>query len=99
MKMNSIIVLALALLVASPTQLLSQKQSRNNAQHGQSKAEIWKVIAPYFTPPVNIQDQLGSYRSPLKFYDGSTVSTKQDWTKRNEEIRNRWHQLMGEWPA
>ncbi|QMU27375.1 acyl-CoA thioester hydrolase/BAAT C-terminal domain-containing protein [Adhaeribacter radiodurans] len=60
---------------------------------------IWEQIAPYFSPPDLYKNDFGSYRSPLSFYDGSQVKTKQDWTKRRQEILKKWHGLMGEWPA
>jgi hypothetical protein len=61
----------------------------------------WKELMPFFTSPKAYKNQFGSYRSPLKplkFYDGSTVKTPQDWKERREEILIRWHQMMGEWP-
>jgi len=57
------------------------------------------MIDPYFTPPVEFKDNYGDYRSPLKFYNGDTERTKQDWQKRREEIRNRWMEMMGQWPS
>ncbi|MEO9003152.1 MAG: hypothetical protein ABI288_00370, partial [Ginsengibacter sp.] len=60
--------------------------------------QTWKKIAPFFTPPVEYKDQYGTYRSPLKFYDGRSVRTKKDWIKRREEILSRWNTMMGEWP-
>ncbi|MEQ9439237.1 MAG: prolyl oligopeptidase family serine peptidase [Cyclobacteriaceae bacterium] len=59
---------------------------------------VWQQIAPFFSSPPAYKNDYGAYRSPLKFYDGSTVKTPQDWQKRRKEIRDRWHQLMGEWP-
>lgn len=41
----------------------------------------------------------GNFRSPLKFENGKTVKTPEDWTKRRKEILKRWHGLMGKWPA
>jgi hypothetical protein len=64
-----------------------------------SKAEIWKKIAPYFSPPDSLRNVLGHFRSPLVFYDGRRVRDKQDWAERRSEIKARWHELMGEWPA
>lgn len=64
-----------------------------------SKARVWKRIAPYFTPPDSLRGVLGNYRSPLAFYDGRTVKTKEEWESRKAEIRGRWHELMGAWPA
>lgn len=56
-------------------------------------------IAPYFHPSKELATDLGSYRSPLKFDDGTEVKTPADWDKRRKEIRSHWHGLMGEWPA
>jgi len=64
-----------------------------------SKTETWKKIAPYFSAPPEFKGKLGDYRSPLKFYDGRVVKTKGDWDNRREEILDRWHGLMGPWPA
>lgn len=64
-----------------------------------SKSEIWKKIAPFFTPPDSLRGVMGTYRSPLGFYNGKRVKTKGDWKRRRDEIRNKWHDLMGEWPA
>jgi hypothetical protein len=32
---------------------------------------IWKEIEPFFVSPIEYKDKFGSYRSPLKFYDGT----------------------------
>lgn len=56
-------------------------------------------IASYFEPPAELAGKMGAFRSPLLFEDGSAVKTAQDWARRREEIKQRWHQLMGEWPA
>ena len=56
-------------------------------------------IAPYLQPPKELASEFGSYRSPLKFDDGSEVKTAADWQKRRAEIKKYWHGLMGEWPA
>ena len=61
--------------------------------------EIWKKIAPYFSPPDEYKDQYGTYRSSLKFYDGHSVKTPKDWEKRRKEILTRWNKMMGEWPT
>lgn len=58
----------------------------------------WSEIKSYFTPPVEFQNQYGDYRSPLLFYNGDSVKTKQDWQKRRVEIRDKWMSMMGEWP-
>src|SRR5262245_30208595 len=56
-------------------------------------------LAPYFKPPKELAGDFSSYRSPLKFDDGTDVKTAADWEKRRGEIRKYWHGLMGEWPA
>ncbi len=52
-----------------------------------------------FLPPNRFAEKYGEYRSPLNFYDGTPVETAGDWSKRRKEILNRWHEMMGEWPA
>src|SRR5262249_51162985 len=61
--------------------------------------ETDKRLAPFFRPPPEFADDLGSYRSPLKFADGSPVKSMEDWTKRRKEILKDWHEIMGPWPA
>jgi hypothetical protein len=60
---------------------------------------IWRQIGPFFTPPARLAGDLGPYRSPLKFYDGRPVRTAAEWSQRRREILDRWHSLMGPWPA
>lgn len=55
-------------------------------------------LAPYFKPPVEYANDFGTYRSPLKFDDGTPVRTAEDWRKRRTEILKYWHAQMGEWP-
>jgi len=56
-------------------------------------------ILPYFKPTPEFANDLGSYRSPLKFDDGTPVTNAADWQKRRAEILKYWHAEMGEWPA
>lgn len=63
-----------------------------------ARAAIWKKLAPFFSPPKAFEGKYGSYRSPLKFYDGHSVKTTEDWKKRREEILAQWNEQMGEWP-
>src|SRR5690625_1840630 len=58
----------------------------------------WTQIEDFFTPPDSLKDVYGSYRSPLNFYNGDTVSTVEGWSLRRQEIRSKWMELMGEWP-
>ncbi len=59
---------------------------------------IWDKIKSNFTPTPEFENQYGSFRSPLKFYDGTPVKTAEDWEKRRLEILNKWNKMMGEWP-
>jgi dienelactone hydrolase len=55
-------------------------------------------LTPVFKPPAEFASDLGKYRSPLLFDDGSPVHTAADWPKRRQEILAYWHGAMGEWP-
>ena len=55
-------------------------------------------LDPFFTPPPKLAENFGKYKSPLKFADGRTVKTADDWKDRREEILRAWHGLMGKWP-
>lgn len=57
------------------------------------------ILAPLFQPPAEYENQFGSFRSPLKFADGSEVKTPADWARRRAEIRQHWFDVMGPWPA
>ncbi len=61
--------------------------------------EKWEKIEAGFSPPYEFKNKYGDFRSPLKFYDGSIVTTTEDWKKRKKEILNKWHGMMGDWPA
>jgi Prolyl oligopeptidase family len=58
-----------------------------------------EALAPFFHPPAKFAADLGTYRSPLKFADGSPVRSAEDWQRRRQEIRKTWHGIMGPWPA
>ena len=58
----------------------------------------WEKIAPYFVPPAEYAGHLGSFASPLKFYDGRPVASPADWPARRAEILRTWHEIMGPWP-
>ncbi|MEP7107933.1 MAG: sialidase [Ferruginibacter sp.] len=69
-----------------------------NISFGQVQDSLWQKLKPYFNPPPKYAGEFGRYRSPLKFYDGSTVKTPADWKKRRIEILNRWQEMLGQWP-
>ena len=62
-------------------------------------AIIWNKMSPFFSPPAELKNKLGDFRSPLKFYDGHAVKTPEDWKRRRKEILAKWNGMMGSWPA
>lgn len=69
----------------------------NSAATGDDK-ENWAKIEQFFRPPAEFAGQFGTFTSPLKFYDGRQVKTKEEWPARRAEILNYWHSVMGPWP-
>ena len=59
---------------------------------------LGKKLAPFAQPPEEFAGKFGSYRSPLKFADGTVVQSAADWARRREEIRKTWHKRLGPWP-
>lgn len=59
---------------------------------------MWQQLAPAFAPPPEFAGDYGTFRSPLKFYDGRPVLTAADWQRRRQEILDRWHAMLGPWP-
>jgi hypothetical protein len=55
-------------------------------------------LQSFFAPPAEYAGQLGSYVSPLKFYDGRPVASPAEWPARRAEILRYWHEQMGPWP-
>jgi len=58
----------------------------------------WNEIKQHFQPPAAFAGDNGRYTSPLRFYDGTPVENAYAWSQRRQEIRARWHQLLGAWP-
>jgi hypothetical protein len=87
-------LLSLLLILLSSPQVRTEAQSKGGAD-AETPA---KRLAPFFAPPPEFANDLGDYRSPLRFADGTAVSTAADWTRRREEILKTWHDLMGPWP-
>jgi hypothetical protein len=63
-----------------------------------SSEDLRRRIEPFTHPPAEFVDKLGSYRSPLKFDDGSDVKTADDWPRRRQEILDKWQRRLGPWP-
>ena len=56
------------------------------------------AIASAFSPPAEFANDLGPYKSPLRFNDGRPVKAREDWQERRREILGYWHAVMGAWP-
>ena len=76
--------------------LLLNSQSVNNK--GSVTDSVWLKISSFFEPPQEFAGKYGDYRSPLKFYNGRSVTKPEDWPMRREEILFRWNEMMGKWP-
>jgi hypothetical protein len=57
-----------------------------------------KLLAPHFEVPNAFAGKLGTFRSPLKFDDGSVAKVAADWPRRRAEILKYWTGLMGSRP-
>lgn len=64
-----------------------------------ARASLWQQLKPFTTPPEEFAGQLGDYRSPLLFPDGTAVRDANDWKRRRAEIVAKWHERLGPWPA
>jgi|GEM_PF-752605 len=58
----------------------------------------WNDLQKHFRPPAEFTGRFGDYASPLKFYDGKPVENAYQWSRRRQEIRARWDELLGTWP-
>lgn len=65
---------------------------------GDDRETRWQRLAPYFAPPAEWRDQVGSYRSPLLFDDDTKVEQAEQWPARRQEILDYWTDVMGPWP-
>lgn len=63
-----------------------------------TKRNAWSKINRYFYPPSEYNGQYGNFKSLLKFENGDTVQSTEDWSKRRNQIRDKWMTKMGEWP-
>lgn len=51
------------------------------------------------SPPPEFAAPAPNLRSPLQRDDGTLVTAASEWPRRREDIRKRWHGIMGAWPA
>ncbi len=77
---------------------LSACQGKLQESQNKNKEKLWEQIESFFSPPEEFKNDYGDFRSPLKFHNGGTINSVKDWDRRREEILNRWHETMGEWP-
>lgn len=63
-----------------------------------SRDALWGKLEKFTQPPTEFADQLGTYRSPLKFASGEIVKSPADWARRRDEIAATWHKRLGTWP-
>jgi dienelactone hydrolase len=82
---------ALSLVSISAAQPVSDSSS--------ATANSWQALVRFFQPPPEFTNQFGSYRSPLRFADGTKVRSAADWPRRRTEILKEWNELMGPWPS
>jgi dienelactone hydrolase len=68
------------------------------AAGAEAGVDPWPRIAPAFVCPARFQGDLGSYRSPLKFADGTLARTPAEWARRRAEIVGYWTEVLGPWP-
>lgn len=76
----------------------SLKGQSNRVSDSIARLTILGKIKSYFSPPEEYKNKYGNYSSPLKFYNGDTVTTSREWMKRRKEILKQWNKMMGEWP-
>ncbi len=68
------------------------------AEDSPARAALWQRLEKHTQPPAEFTGQLGPYRSPLKFADGSSARSPEDWPRRRKEILETWHKRLGPWP-
>jgi len=94
--MSRIILCLQAVLLAAWALSLGAVLTADDDVDGGARA--WSRIASAFSPPKDLADDFGKYRSPLKFSDGREVKSAAQWPERRKEILATWHGLMGQWP-
>ena len=92
MTLQTAFFILLALIISNDLQ--GQKTGEGELE----PSVIWERIDASFKVPEEYQNDFGQYSSPLQFYNGQEVRNLEEWKNRREEILERWHSLMGEWP-
>lgn len=52
----------------------------------------------FFSPPQELADDFGTYKSPLIGADGRAIKTPAEWEAKRKETLKTWHELLGPWP-
>jgi len=60
---------------------------------------LGQKLEPYFSPPAEFAGKFGTFQSPLKRADGSSVKSPEEWAKHRQEILESWQRRLGPWPA
>ena len=91
MSLNQrVVCLSIVAVVVSSTSI--------RAEDSPARAALGQRLEKYTQPPAEFAGQLGAYRSPLKFADGSSAKSPEDWQRRRKEILETWHKRLGAWP-
>ena len=100
MKMRPVLAVVVGLVVTARAVGLAglRDEQRGEADPIESRELLAQRLGSAFHPPAGFANDLGGYRSPLRFRDGRTVRTADDWNQRRREIQQTWHELMGPWP-
>lgn len=69
----------------------------SNADEPLQKLELLQKLEISYQPPVEFAGDLGPYRSPLKYADGSLAKSTDDWARRRCEIQALWTKRLGAW--
>jgi hypothetical protein len=93
-KMKKSALLSIFIIVI----VFNLKAQESKVSDSVARRDIWEKISAFFTPPKEYKNNYGSFRSPLKFYDGRAVKTANDWKERRREIFSQWNKMMGQWP-
>jgi len=70
----------------------------NAADQTQVGSGVPVGMAAFFKPPVEYEEEYGTYVSPLRFDDGAVARTPHDWKRRREAILSTWQGILGSWP-
>jgi len=76
----------------------SASANQSNIRSSRQSEKPPEEIQLFFAPPPEFAGDFGTYKSPLKFDDGTRVQTPADWERRRNEILAYWRSMIGLWP-